>query len=47
MCIRDRYSYNEENVAQGEQNMVEKVKEDNELYEDLAIKVKEMIGIGS
>ena len=41
------YSYGGENVAQGEQNMVEVVKEDSELYDDLAAKVKEMLGVGS
>ena len=41
------YSYNGENVAQGEQNMVEKVKENEELYKELESKVREMIGLGS
>jgi recombination protein RecA len=41
------YSYDGENLAQGEQNMVEKVREDAELYKELEIKVREMIGLGS
>jgi recombination protein RecA len=41
------YSYNDENLAQGEQNMVDKVREDDELYKELENKVREMIGLGS
>lgn len=39
------YSYNDKNVAQGEQNAVEYLKENEEVYEEIRGKVKEMLGL--
>jgi len=41
------YSYNGQNVAQGELNMRDYLKENDELYQEIRAKVKEMVGLST